>query len=246
MKVGGSIFYLVTSIVFFTFIGLIVGEAIGIAFNNLLNRNMHLLLSFCGGTLVGLLFFELIPESLQNYTFQSLILGLVFGLLLIKLIDETLHNRLHSKKYNSLQSFMIMVFAISIHNLPLGVAYGLSINSSINSTFLLVAILHHIPEGLALAITFLKGKYSKYILLIISFCIASTLGIGALIGIYNGGISDKMEGLITGVTIGSILFVACHELIWKTKTKGSMSGLITSMSLGFIIAYLYFELFLSI
>lgn len=168
------------------------------------------------------------------------------GLLLIKLLDQTLHHQLQSVNLSSLQSFIIMAIAISLHNIPLGIAYGISSYSQINSTLFIVSIFHQIPEGLALAVTFSKSNYSKYLLILISFCLSVTLGIGTIIGSISGGISIKLEGLITGITIGSILFVSCHELLWRSKTKGQINGFLTSITIGLIFVYLYFNVFMSI
>ena len=51
----------------FSFGGLLLGGAVGVATRQLIEEKMHRLYALCGGILLGLLSLEIIPETFSSY-----------------------------------------------------------------------------------------------------------------------------------------------------------------------------------
>ncbi|MGQ0416687.1 ZIP family metal transporter, partial [Bacillus sp. HC-TM] len=156
-------------VTFFSFGGLLLGGAVGVATRQLIEEKMHRLYALCGGILFGLLSLEIIPETFSSYEMIGPILGIAIGILVMGLLDNYCHHpMIHKKDQQAWQTFLFLSFAIFIHNIPSGFALGTAFINHNDSAipFLIAIVVHHIPEGLALIIPFLftKHKYISFLL----------------------------------------------------------------------------------
>ncbi|PFA22921.1 MULTISPECIES: ZIP family metal transporter [Bacillus cereus group] len=207
-------------VTFFSFGGLLLGGAVGLATRQLIEEKMHCLYALCGGILFGLLSLEIIPETFSSYEVIGPMLGITMGIFIMSLLDNYCHHPImHKTDKQAWQTFLFLSFAIFIHNMPSGFALGTAFTSH-NETaikFLFAIVIHHIPEGLALIIPFLftHHKYISFLLTILLLSII--LGTGTLFGIMMKGNALHLQGLIMGSAIGSLGYVTIHEMLWKAK-----------------------------
>ncbi len=242
-----DLFMLPLTAVTFAFGGLLFGGIVGFITKQLIEEKMYGLYAFCGGALISLLCLELIPETFSAYHSAGPGLGITFGLLFMMLIDTYFHSSTAERRsLQAFQAFLFLALAICIHNIPTGIALGSSMvtNEETSSSLLLAVVFHHIPEGLALIIPFLftPSKLTSFLLtiLILSF----VLGMGVFIG---GAIQTKanhLQGIIMGSAVGTLSYVAIHEMLWKAKQKLFFLPFLLYSSAGAIIVKLYFDLFM--
>ena len=84
----------------FSFGGLLLGGAVGVATRQLIEEKMHRLYALCGGILLGLLSLEIIPETFSSYEMVGPILGIAIGILVMSLLDNYCHHPMIHKKIN--------------------------------------------------------------------------------------------------------------------------------------------------
>ncbi|MGG3523955.1 ZIP family metal transporter [Bacillus pseudomycoides] len=225
-------------VTFFSFGGLLLGGAVGLATRQLIEEKMHRLYALCGGILLGLLSLEIIPETFSSYEIMGPMLGIAIGLLIMSLLDNYCHHPIiHKKDQQAWQTFLFLSFAIFIHNMPSGFALGAAFTNH-NETaipFLFAIVIHHIPEGLALIIPFLftQHKYLSFLLTILLLSII--LGTGTIFGVMMNGKAIHLQGMIMGSAIGSLGYVTIHEMLWKAKKHLALLPFLSWSMSGFLL-----------
>ncbi|SDY81957.1 ZIP family metal transporter [Bacillus sp. 166amftsu] len=225
-------------VTFFSFGGLLLGGAVGLATRQLIEEKMHRLYALCGGILFGLLSLEIIPETFSSYEIIGTTLGITIGILLMSLLDNYCHHPIiHKKHQQAWQTFLFLSFAIFIHNMPSGIALGAAFTNHDETAipFLFAIVTHHIPEGLALIIPFLftQHKYISFLLTILLLSII--LGTGTIFGMMMHGKALHLQGLIMGSAIGSLGYVTIHEMLWKAKKHLSPFPFLSWSISGFLL-----------
>jgi zinc transporter, ZIP family len=218
----------------FVFFGTFIGGGTLQLFKKVLFKRKKLVLLFSGGIILSLLVGEIIPEAFLVFEKKGIILGIIAGALIIKLAEHFTHGK--NKK-----SFLFLVLALTLHNLPTGLGIGLflseSSNSFISSPFLIAMFFHHIPEGLALMSSALYSNISFYFFLLscmfLAFFFAASASFGnALFFLQN----VRINTLLMGTSIGTLSFVTLHEFLRKSKDISNIEWLLYT-GIGFLVPY---------
>lgn len=151
-------------------IGAGVGGLIGVLFGKLSNNGTSMVLSFTGGLMLAIVFFDLVPESISLTSFSVVICGILVGVLVLLVINYLLERKLdvlnmlgksevktfainnfvsalgqqNNKKIEKQKLFktgIIMFIAIALHNLPEGMAIGTMGSVSTNASFKLAVLI---------------------------------------------------------------------------------------------------------
>lgn len=192
-----------------------IGGILGIFFGK---KTISKTLSFTGGIMIGIVFFDLFPLALDlsnaYISIVSVLIGVFFTALLDSFInkDESM-NMTKEKKF--INTGIMLLISMAIHNFFEGMAIG---SSSVENLQLglLVAIaigLHDVPEGMAIAAPLTAGlmKKNKIISLTI-FSGVSTI-LGAILGYLLGGISIILHSVCLSLAAGAMLYVVYGELL---------------------------------
>lgn len=197
-------------------------------------------LSFAGGIMTSIVFFELIPKAELHSNTIVVIMGLVAGMILVLVLNYLLDkisntNRIKSKlhetykeyfhesemitsKRNMIRSGIFMFFVIGLHNIPEGLAIGTgaTFDIGLGTTFALMIAIHNIPEGMAISTPLISGglKKSKTVLLTAMSGIPTVLG--AFVGILIGNISEMAFALSFSVAGGAMLYIVFCEILPQT------------------------------
>lgn len=179
----------------------------------------------CGGIIIGILIFDLIPHSINEYRLISVLLGILVGAIGCIIIHQILHN---ITSYSERSRLSILI-AIMLHTIPIGLAIGSSLTSDlITSSLLLTLLIHQIPEGIVLMISFRRTgrKFVSFLvaclLLSLLFLVSSFIG-GKIVFTY------KLMGVLLGVAIGFLGFTAIKEFIIDAR-KGISNVLFVILS----------------
>lgn len=262
-------------------VGTGMGGVLGVLLKSKGNKAMSRVLSFAGGVMVGIVVFEMLPESFEaaevslvsRYSVFAVLASVVFGILSIfglnKLLDrienirethrspEELHHETavlqitqnmdgsKADKGSLLKAGIIMLLAITLHNLPEGMAIGATGTAELKMG-ILVAILiavHNIPEGMAISAPLASGgvKAWKNILLTASAGAATVLG--AAIGLAIGGIGQLAISICMGVAGGAMLYVTFCEIIPQAILMDEGRIPAASMLIGLLCAMIFVYLF---
>ena len=93
--------------------------------STLSDRLQSTLLEFTTGLMISMVCMELLPEGYKAAGFTYTTIGLVFGIILIIALDEYIKFLIKKRGGNPVMlSGWMVVFAVSLHNLPEGFAVG--------------------------------------------------------------------------------------------------------------------------
>ena len=211
------------------------------------------LLSFAAGIMTSIVCFGLLPEAIElsgiGVSIIGVVLGVIIILLLNKLIDRiTKHSdedmkvhQTHEKLYHQeqvinsqskmLRSGIIMLTAISLHNIPEGIAIGAggTYNFQLGALITIMVTLHNLPEGMAVAAPLLAGGMNRWKAVLWTTISGSPTVLGCLIGILIGNVSPLAIALSIAASGGAMLYVVFGEIIPQSvvMTKSRIAPLVT-------------------
>ena len=171
------------------------------------------------------------------------VLGMGLGVLLMLGLDEfTPHE--HDKTgpcgpgHERCGRIWLFVFAIALHNLPEGMAIGVSFargDLTVGLPLTSAIALQDIPEGLAVALALRGAGFSLATAILTSAASGLLEPIGALLGV---GLSSGLAvaypiGL--GLAAGAMIFVVSHEVIPETHRNGHQTPATLGLMVGFAL-----------
>lgn len=194
--------------------------------------------------------FEYARELLPNYkhTYLMVLVGLIVGYLAIIFIHNHLpHEHLFKEKdmkeNTSLSRVMLIVMAITLHNLPEGLAVGVGFGGTDLDHALEIAFaisLQNMPEGLVVAFGLLSEGSSRSRAVGMAFLSGAVEPVAALFGFLATRIVVWSLPVALGFAAGAMLFVVCQEMLpelfrqgrEKSATRGVILGIVIMLILG--------------
>jgi zinc transporter, ZIP family len=210
------------------------------------------LLGFAAGMMLAASTFSLILPGLdagvalyhsQFYAAMIVVFGLSLGVMLMLGLDHfTPHE--HDKTgpcgpgHEECGRVWLFVFAIALHNLPEGMAMGVSFANgdlSVGLPLSTAISLQDIPEGLAVALSLRAAGIPAKLAVIVAIASGFLEPIGAIIGVSlsNGSAWTYPVGL--GLAAGAMLFVVSHEVIPETHRNGHQTMATIGLMIGFAL-----------
>lgn len=176
----------------------------------------HRILGFAIGALLGVSFFDLIPEAVESIgletTFVYVLSGIVFFFLLEKFLFwyhcHNGHCDVHTFNY-------LILFGDAIHNFIDGIIIGLSFLTSIplGIATTTAVVLHEIPQEIADFGVLMAGGYSRSKAMWYNFLISLTTIGGALAAYAFGGQISSFLPAASGAIAGNFLYIALSDLM---------------------------------
>jgi zinc transporter, ZIP family len=230
-----NIFLIVVLSGLVSLIGTMIGASIGIIFKRPSDRAMGAILGFAGGLMLSIVVFELIPESLEKWSFNGTLIFCTIGIILVAFVDNLLSVK--NGKWNSHTKVAFMTaLGLMLHNFPEGIIMGCGFltGKSLGIKMSIIIAIHDIPEGLAVAAPLMVSRVKITKILLYVFVTALPTALGAWVGIFTGSISQDTLGACLALASGIMLYVVCGELlpeasrVWDglTSTLGTLSGVL--------------------
>ena len=132
----------------------------------------------------------------------------------------------------------LFVFAIALHNLPEGMAIGVSFSQAdmaVGLPLTTAIALQDIPEGLAVALALRGAGFAPGFSVLVAAASGLLEPLGALIGVgLTSGLAVAYPvGL--GLAAGAMLFVVSHEVIPETHRNGHQTSATVGLMAGFAL-----------
>ena len=193
-----------------------------------------------GVMLASMVWSLLIPALDRGRTPAPVLLGFLSGILLF-LLSDYLFERIGEKRLFSGKSKMI--FAVTLHNLPEGMAVGVAFaralaepDFAVSGAFLLsIGItLQNLPEGSIISAPLAamgKSKLHAFGKGVLSGIVEPA---GAVAALLLTRLVDGLLPFILSFAAGAMLYVVADELIPSLSGKGKKTGLF-SLGLGFVL-----------
>ncbi|MCM8804243.1 MAG: ZIP family metal transporter [Candidatus Omnitrophica bacterium] len=246
----------------FTWFITLIGS-LTVFFNKSQNRKIFdCMLGFAGGIMLSASFFSLILPSIEYSKNLPVSLwfpvsfGFLFGSLFLFIIDKIIpHLHPNSKIYEregikkEIPLYFLLVFAITLHNIPEGLAVGVSFGSLkynknfdnfLNSITLTLGIgIQNFPEGLAVSMPLSSLRMSKFK----SFFIGQLSGfvepIFAWIGAFLISYFSKILPYALSFAAGAMIYVVIEEVIPEIQKAGNIDLSTIVFILGFILMMIF-------
>lgn len=215
-------------------------------------RVNDVLLGFAAGVMLAASFFSLILPGLGHAealygdrTAAALIAaaGVTIGVAVIAVLNEVLpHEHFITGKQGpeaaDVARIWLFVIAITIHNLPEGLAVGVGFGGGdiAKGTTLAVGIgLQNAPEGLAVAVALLSIGYGR----IRAFAIAALTGmvepVAGLVGAIAVSLSELALPWALTFAAGAMIYVISHEIIPETHRHGNENEATAGLTVGLVV-----------
>ena len=226
------------------------GTVLGFIFKNISHRFSDIVLSFAAGVMLAAAVLGLVLPSLDyggQYGLVITIAGIFCGALCLNWMDKLvphLHKlsgaepEEHPDVKNKRSKVILFVAAIAIHNLPEGIAAGVSFGTDNVAEALTVAggiALQNIPEGMVIIGPMLASGISPRR----TFLCAAATGVvevlGTLLGFFAVSVSAAILPFALAFAGGTMLYVISDEMIPETHAHGSQRGATYSLLAGFCL-----------
>ena len=235
-----------------------LGALVVCFFKNVNKKILNTILGFSAGVMIAASFWSLLAPAIElsgelGYIEWILpatgfVVGSLFVLLSDKFLDKVLKNRKTDKNTASLKKSILLISAITIHNIPEGMAIGVAFGgiasgapgmSLIAAAMLAIGIgIQNFPEGAAVALPLRKEGFSRFK----SFMYGQASGlvepISAVIGVLLVLTVQSILPFLLAFAAGAMIAVAARELLPESiqenknlETVGLIAGFVIMMIL---------------
>ncbi|USK41568.1 ZIP family metal transporter (plasmid) [Cytobacillus firmus] len=225
------------------FFGTLFGGGLTWFFCHILKLNSHYVNIFCSGILIGLIGFELLPETLKHLDYVGVFTGISLGVFFMIAMEGLIH-KTNSRFNRDSGIFLLLFAALFLHSIPTGLALGMNVQQQVvNPSVLLAAVfLHHIPEGVILMGTLIYTEMKVFIFGVFCFILSLAVSLNALGGLEWQSPSVKFTTILNGTAIGTLSYVTFYEILWKQSLYLSKIKVLSITLLGALLIILFFIL----
>lgn len=242
------------------FLATILGSGLVFFFNkNFSSKLNDVVIGLASGIMVAAAFFGLLVPSMEesevqfgDFSILVVVGGFILGGLILFLMDKLIpHFHKVSNQEEGLRNTRIsqstkFLFAVTIHNIPEGVAVGLACGLALANptetgymaSCLSLAIgiaIQNFPEGAAASIPLLEDGFSKPK----SFLLGSFTGIVeplfAIITIFIAQFVTPVMPILLALAAGAMIYVVMDDLLPRTRTSENTHYWIWAFMIGFAI-----------
>nr|WP_259699418.1 ZIP family metal transporter [Pseudomonas fluorescens] len=227
-----------------------LGAVVAIILRDIASRTQDIMLGFAAGMMLAASSFSLILPGIEaaqalcgNQLLAAcvVVFGLALGVALMIGLDrfvphehqESGRRGPDSQRFNRVWLF---VLAITLHNLPEGMAIGVSFangDMKVGLPLTTAIAIQDIPEGLAVALALRVTGISAWRAALIAIGSGLMEPLGAVVGL---GVSSGFAlgyPIALGLAAGAMIFVVSHEVIPETHRNGHETPATLGLMLGF-------------
>lgn len=234
-----------------------LGAAMVFFFKEIKPKVLNLMLGFASGIMIAASFWSLLLPALELSESKPLpwfpvVAGFGIGGLFIYGADKLLPHVHHmedaptNKRGNSMKRSILLVTAITLHNIPEGLSFGIAFGTAAasNATTVLAAAtlafgigLQNFPEGAAVSIPLRREGFSRKK----SFLYGQASGlVEPVAAVFGAFLASTLEGILPfalSFAAGAMIFVVVEELIPESQNDSHLYGHVATMGamVGFMI-----------
>lgn len=169
--------------------------------------------------------------------------GIVLGAALVLLLDRLLSvdrilAGMEAMRADRLKRAWMFVGAVTIHNLPEGLAIGVAYAGveALKAQSLATGIaIQDVPEGLVVALALRSAGYSRPFSVLLGVASGLIEPVAAVAGAAVIGVSASLLPWGLSFAAGAMLFVICHEVVPESHRNGNCASASSAVVFGFIV-----------
>ena len=227
----------------------VFGAVIGFLFKNISHKFSDIVLAFAAGVMLAASVLGLILPSVEyggDWGLLITVVGIFAGAFCLNLIDKAvphLHKLVgadleeHQGNAN-LSKVLLFVTAIAIHNLPEGIAAGVSFGSDNTNEALIIAggiALQNIPEGMVIIGPMLASGISPKRTFLCAMATGLVEVVGTQLGYFAVTVASAILPFALAFAGGTMLYVISDEMIPETHAHGAQRGATYALLVGFCV-----------
>lgn len=225
------------------------GAAMVFLFKDIKPKVLNMMLGFASGIMIAASFWSLLLPAMElseglKYEWFPVVFGFGLGGLFLLLADKLLPHVHHisdepkGHKNSSLKRSIMLVFAITLHNIPEGLSYGVAFGTAgssekatiMSAVMLAIGIgLQNFPEGAAVSIPLRREGASRFK----SFMYGQASGlvepIAAVLGAWLASSMERILPYTLAFAAGAMIFVVIEELIPESQEDTHLYGHIATI-----------------
>ncbi|MDR0276634.1 MAG: ZIP family metal transporter [Paucimonas sp.] len=229
-----------------------LGAILAVVLREVSARTQDVMLGFAAGMMLAASSFSLILPGLDAareitgsgpFAALTVVVGMGLGVLLMLGLDRFTPHEHESTgpcgpQAERINRVWLFVLAITLHNLPEGMAIGVSFTTgdlNVGLPLTSAIAIQDIPEGLAVALALRATGLSNFKAALVAIGSGLMEPIGAVIGL---GISSGFAlayPISMGLAAGAMLFVVSHEVIPETHRNGHQTSATLGLMGGFAV-----------
>lgn len=230
----------------------VLGACLALVIPDVSTRRQDSMLGFAAGMMLAASAFSLILPGVDAgreifgnglLAAATVVIGLALGVLLMLGLDQfTPHEHevsgYQGPDFERFSRVWLFVMAITLHNIPEGMAVGVGFaagDMSVGLPLAMAIAIQDIPEGLAVALALRTTGLSagKSVLVAAGSGIMEPLG--ALVGIGMSSSFAIAYPVSMGLAAGAMIFVVSHEVIPETHRNGHQTPATIGLMIGFAV-----------
>ena len=223
----------------------IIGAGLGVIFKNISHKFSDVVLSFAAGIMLAAAVLGLILPAVEYGSLVTVVAGIFAGALSLNAMDRFVPHMHHlvgadteeHRGNGNLDKVLLFVSAIAIHNLPEGIAAGVSFGSGNTTEALLIAggiALQNIPEGMVIIGPMLAAGISPKRTFLCAMATGLVEVVGTLLGYFAVTLATAILPFALAFAGGTMLYVISDEMIPETHHNNE-SGATYALLAGFCV-----------
>lgn len=220
-------------------------------FKRVTHRWRDILLAYTAGIMTSASMFSLIPEALRASNLLVITIGLLLGCLSLLVLEKLvphidLENPDRDYSFQIEGKALLIISAITLHNLPEGLSVGVSYASENESLGSLIAFsigLQNAPEGFLVALFLVNQNIGRWKALGIATLTGAVEIVTSLIGFYLSSWVANLVPYGLSFAAGAMMFIVYKELIPESHGDGNQRVATLSFILGLITMICLTEMF---
>lgn len=219
------------------FVGTVLGAMLVYVMKKEINKKVEIIIyGFAAGVMMAALIWSLLIPALEQSNIIPVVVGLVLGVIIFYLMDYVMER----KKIHSSQLSNLMI-AVTLHNIPEGMAVGVAFASYLAGGLSLTACyalaigiaIQNFPEGSVVSFPLLKKGFSKNRAFIYGVVSALFELFGTIVTLMFTNFVVAIMPYMLAIAAGAMLYVIVVELIPESYDKSRLN--IIGFLIGFII-----------
>lgn len=234
------------------FVATVLGACLALFLKEVSARRQDSMLGFAAGMMLAASAFSLILPGVEAgreifgnglAAAGTVVIGLGLGALLMLGLDHfTPHEHeisgAHGPSFERINRVWLFVLAITLHNIPEGMAIGVGFAAGDVSVGLPLAMaisIQDIPEGLAVALALRTIGLSTAKAVLVAAASGIMEPLGAMVGIGMSSAFAIAYPVSMGLAAGAMIFVVSHEVIPETHRNGHQTPATIGLMIGFAV-----------
>ncbi len=226
----------------------VFGSLVGFAFKRISHRFSDIVLSFAAGVMLAAAILGLVLPSIEyggKFGILFCVSGIFCGAVCLSALDRLVPH-LHRlagtdgemHRDTGLHKVLLFVLAIALHNLPEGIAAGVSFGTGDEAKALMIALgiaLQNVPEGMVIIGPLLSAGVSAKRTFVIALITGLVEVLGTFIGYFAVSVATVILPFALSFAGGTMLYVISDEMIPETHAHGAERGATYALLVGFCL-----------